>query len=99
MFGTGSAPRFNGKAIGYYVQQMNIPDDGSNRTNRMTAFREATSALQEMGPAAVRWLAQRIEPKESPWQKRYHSLWQASPPIIQEAMPAPRELLTDTCII
>jgi hypothetical protein len=81
-------PRFSHRPISWYVKQINSPD-GTNSLDKFRAYQAAGRALQQMGPPAVAWLAQRIERKDTPWQKRYLALWKAAPAPVQRLMPQP----------
>ena len=91
--GAGSEPPHHGKPIRWYLERIHLPselpDDGTNRRERDTAIREAASALREMGSSAVDWLAQRLERKETPGQRRYRALWEAMPAGMRRWIPTP----------
>jgi len=85
-------PRWHGKSIASYVEQLTAQDDGTiSFQERQQSFQAAAAALRQMGLPAVAWLAQRLERKEPLWQTRYRGLWQALPPIGRKVLPQPAE--------
>src|SRR5206468_7533569 len=84
-------PEYEGKPVSHWLSILKNPSAGStNREAIRAGFRQAHAAVLSIGPAALPYLAEDLDDRESVFVQGYRKLRQELPPSVAQRLPDPQ---------
>jgi len=84
-------PEYETKPVSHWLAILKNPSaSATNRESIRVAFRQARTALLSIGPAALPYLAEDLDDRESVLARGYRKLRSELPPMVAQRLPDPR---------